>query len=402
MINDNVKSVARVFEILECFERERRLLNATKIAQALNYPQSSTQALLKTMVNLGYLTYDSRVRGYFPTPKVLLKNKWLENSTHTGLLDAMDDLQRMTGETVTLCSYCDMDMQVVEVVSASQPVALHLTPGSRIPLFSSAVGIAFLAHQTDELVDRFIRRAEKLAARDLGPTIERARIKDALNLVRARGAAVGYSLVLEGVGAISAAIRCPISGTPFVLSVGGPDARIATQESNIVKAVRDVIRGQYAIADSSALADSHGHPPGRFLDSMVRPGLERITRSFEAFFDDELRDAGISSKESRVIGLLLTRQVLDAEQLANLTLISGSSLDETLGSLTTKGLITKNQAHYSLTARGRALASALSEKLHSFKANALGPIAAPEAEELQRLLDRLSGWIGDASSAEAR
>ncbi len=163
-------------------------------------------------------------------------------------------------------------------------------------------------------------------------------------------------------------------------------------------------RGQYAIADShpGALVESHGQAPEGFLDSMVRPGLERITRRFEAYFDNELRDAGINSKESRVIGLLLARGALDAEQIANLTLVSGSSLNETFGSLTTKDLITKDQARYSLTASGRTLASKLSEKLHSFKANALGPIAASEAEELQRMLDRLSGWIKAASSGEAR
>jgi flavin reductase (DIM6/NTAB) family NADH-FMN oxidoreductase RutF/DNA-binding MarR family transcriptional regulator len=163
-------------------------------------------------------------------------------------------------------------------------------------------------------------------------------------------------------------------------------------------------RGQYAIADShpSAVVDSHSHPPEGFLDSMVRPGLERITQRFEAYFDNALRDAGINSKESRVIGLLLASDLLDAEQIANLTLVSGSSLIETLELLTTKELIVKNQAHYSLTPRGRTLASSLSEKLRSHKANTLGSIAPSEAEELQRMLDRLSEWIRAASSGETQ
>jgi len=161
-------------------------------------------------------------------------------------------------------------------------------------------------------------------------------------------------------------------------------------------------RGQYAVADShpSAVVDSQSHPPEGFVDSMVRPTLERITQRFEAYFDQELRDAGINSKQSRVIGLLLIRDALEAEQLANLTLISGLSLTETLESLLTKGLITKKLAHYRLTESGEKLASSLSEKLRSYKASALGSIAASEAEELQRMLDQLSGWIKAASSGE--
>jgi len=158
-------------------------------------------------------------------------------------------------------------------------------------------------------------------------------------------------------------------------------------------------RGQYAIADShpSAVVDSGGSSPEGFLDSVVRPGLERITQRFEAYFDSELRDAGINSKESRVIGLLLTSDVLDAEQIANFTLVSGSSLVETLASLTTKELIVKNQVHYSLTPSGRTLASTLSEKMRSSEAKTVAPIPPAEAEALQRMLDRLSEWIRAAS-----
>ena len=162
-------------------------------------------------------------------------------------------------------------------------------------------------------------------------------------------------------------------------------------------------RGQYAIVDShpQAMDDSGGDPRQGFLESTVRPGLERITRRFETYFDNELRDAQIDSKGSRVIGLLLARGTLDAEQIANLTLISGSALDETLGLLVTKQLILKEQAGYALTANGRTLASSLSVKLRAFRSQALGSIQPAEAEELQRTLDRLSEWVQSASSKES-
>jgi len=161
--------------------------------------------------------------------------------------------------------------------------------------------------------------------------------------------------------------------------------------------------GQYAVAEAhpSIVAHSRDHLNKGFLDSTVRPGLESITRRFEACFDDELRDAGINSKESQVIGLLLFRGALDAEEVANLTLVSGSSLDETLESLTVKELIAINQRIYELTASGRMLASSWSDRLRSYKTNALGTIEPEEAETLQRMLDRLSEWIKAAASGSA-
>ncbi len=158
-------------------------------------------------------------------------------------------------------------------------------------------------------------------------------------------------------------------------------------------------RGQYAVSDShpGAVVESRGQPSEGFLNSIVRPGLERITQRFEAYFENELRDAGLNSKQWRVIGLLLASRALVAEQIANLTLVSGSSLVETLESLKTKKLIVEDQAHYSLTPSGRTLASTLSETLRSAEARTLGPIPPAETEALQRMLERLSEWIRAAS-----
>jgi len=386
MVTDNVKSVTRVFQILECFEQERQPLSATTVARILNYPESSTQAVLKTIVNAGYLTYDSQIRAYFPTPKILLKTSWLADANRS-LLNLMEELRNITAETVTLCSYRNTDMQVVRLIHGSHPIALSVQPGDRMPLFASTVGFAFLADQTNAVIERLLRRAQKIASRNSSPAINTRAVKDAIKLVRERGVAVGYGLVLEGVGEIAGALRCPISGATYVLGIGGPDTRIAEREKQIAKAMSETI-------------ESYAHPAQGFLNSTVRPGLERITRRFEAFFENELSDVGINSKESRVIGLLLLKGALSAEEIVNVGLITETSLQGLLGSLRDKDLIITDQDRYSLTANGRVLASSLSEKLRAYRVKALGPITPSEAKDLQHTLDRLSEWIASAATAK--
>src|SRR6185312_9907237 len=75
-----VKSAGRVFEVLELFDAERQAMTATSIARALKYPASSTVALLKSMVSLGYLAYDPNERTYFPTIQLAVISRWLEDS----------------------------------------------------------------------------------------------------------------------------------------------------------------------------------------------------------------------------------------------------------------------------------------------------------------------------------
>ena len=158
--------------------------------------------------------------------------------------------------------------------------------------------------------------------------------------------------------------------------------------------------GEYAVADShpTAVAQSRDNLDQGFLDTTVRPALEGITRRFESFFDEELRDAGISSRESQVLGLLLSVGALSAEEIANQTLVSGSFLEETLESLADKKLVAEDGHNYKLTERGRTLASEWLERLRTYKSQALGSIARDEAEALQRTLARLSEWIDTASS----
>src|SRR3954471_16702946 len=105
-MNDTVvKSAGRVFEVLELFDAERQAMTATAIARALKYPASSTVALLKSMVSLGYLSYDLNDRTYFPTIQLAVISRWLEDSFYVEghLLELMDEIAAATRENIILC-----------------------------------------------------------------------------------------------------------------------------------------------------------------------------------------------------------------------------------------------------------------------------------------------------------
>jgi IclR helix-turn-helix domain len=51
----------------------------TEIARRLNYPPSSTSALLKSLLDLGYLDCDRKARTYVPTARISLVGGWVRN-----------------------------------------------------------------------------------------------------------------------------------------------------------------------------------------------------------------------------------------------------------------------------------------------------------------------------------
>src|SRR5271170_5555942 len=74
-----VKSAARVLAILEYFDDVQRSSTITEISEELGYPQSSTSALMRSLVSLGYLNYDRHARTFVPSTRVALLGSWLNS-----------------------------------------------------------------------------------------------------------------------------------------------------------------------------------------------------------------------------------------------------------------------------------------------------------------------------------
>jgi IclR family KDG regulon transcriptional repressor len=238
-----VKSVGRVFEVLELFEQRRERLTATTVERALGYPQSSTLALLKSMVRLGYLSFDRLDRTYAPTMRVALLGNWVESAFHSGgrLTALLHDLADTTSETICLSVPNDLHMQFTHVRVGSQALVLSVSPGALAPMFRSAIGLVALGGRDEadirEMAVRLNRRT-----RGRTPKIEIESTLAQIRRIRATGHAVGYDLYLVGVGAIAWLLKPDSTGRPIVLSIGGPTERIRMRESALIRAGRQAIR----------------------------------------------------------------------------------------------------------------------------------------------------------------
>ena len=58
------RSATRALDVLELFGQVRRPLRAVEVSRALDMHPSSTNQLLKTMVEAGHLIFDARAKAY--------------------------------------------------------------------------------------------------------------------------------------------------------------------------------------------------------------------------------------------------------------------------------------------------------------------------------------------------
>lgn len=237
-----VKSAGRVFEVLELFRRARRQLSAAEIGQALGYPKSSANALLKSLVTLGYLVMDARTLRYFPSLSVTQLGDWIPSIVLASgdAFEILAEVHAATQETVTLSMQNDLSCRFLRVIPGTFPISLRMTEGFLAPLLTTAVGQSIMSQLSDDeivaLVARHNDRAKRKADR-----LDTGKVLREVGAVRARGYAVAYDAVFPDTGAIAVPFPSDMAGFPMAIGVGGLRERMRRNEGAIYRAVRSSI-----------------------------------------------------------------------------------------------------------------------------------------------------------------
>lgn len=237
-----VKSAGRAFEVLELFRAERRQLTAAEIGQALGYPKSSANALLKSLVSLGYLVLQPGTLRYFPSLSVTRLGDWIPAAVLASgdAFAIISEVHAATQETVTLTVQNDLSVNFLRVIPGTFPISLSMTEGFIAPLFSTAVGTAILSQLPDEAIAALAARANSRTRR----RSEKVDLEATMRIVREarqRGFAVLYDAVFPDTGAIAVPFPSDVEGLPMAVGVGGLRDRIRRNERAILRAIRSAM-----------------------------------------------------------------------------------------------------------------------------------------------------------------
>ena len=239
----SVKSAARVLQIFELFDTMRCPLKVGEIALRLDYPQSSTSVLLRSLVGLGYLASDPVARTFVPTPRIGLLGSWcVTDPMRSGAVHRlMDELSRATGQTIILAGRNGIYAQYFHVVQATRPLRLHVPVGALRMFVWSTAGFVMLQDTPEAEIRALVRRTNAEAK----PSQARIEVAEVLaRIAQARKAGYGFSraLVTPGTGMIC--LRLPIhqaGADPMTICVSGWVETMEAEERKIVQAIRTAI-----------------------------------------------------------------------------------------------------------------------------------------------------------------
>lgn len=217
-----VKSAARVMQIFEYFDDIQAAASVMDVADALGYPQSSTSALLRSLVQLGYLEYDPVTRAYITSPRTALLGAWRSPSFLVAgpILDKMQQLSEQTGDTILLATRNGLYAQYIHVIQAKNPARLHVTLGTVRPLPYSGAGHALLCDLSDDEIISIVTRYNAEHPEQPDKSGPRA-ILDIINQARTSGYAMTTGIQTPGGGIIATSIAQPEGGSSLAIGIGG-------------------------------------------------------------------------------------------------------------------------------------------------------------------------------------
>jgi len=235
------RSATRALDILEYFALMGRPLRAVEIAQALNFHTSSTDQLLKTLVDSAYLMFDAGKKLYYPSPRLVNFGAWLATNYfgEDRICRLLQFVQQESGEIVTLSIRYGSSMQIVDFI---EPVSKAGTVirGGRVPIIASVIGTAFLTLHSDREVIGIVEEICVESDRRLSVAELRGLLAKVGNARRA-GFVSGQAVNDTGPWALAVPLPAPSSGMKMVLGMAGDSPVEQDREKALVELIHRAI-----------------------------------------------------------------------------------------------------------------------------------------------------------------
>ncbi|QIY71624.1 IclR family transcriptional regulator C-terminal domain-containing protein [Streptomyces sp. RLB1-33] len=181
-----IESLARGLTVITAFGEGRAELNLTEVAQATGLARATARRALITLEHLGYVTAHDRV--FRLTPRVL--GLGFPPLSRTSLAEIaaphLTELSQRLHDSVSLAILTGDEIQYTGRVSTSRVMSVHITIGTRLPAYPTALGRVMLA----DLPEPPLTELLPLTPRTI---TDPARLKAVLDRVREEG----YALVDE-------------------------------------------------------------------------------------------------------------------------------------------------------------------------------------------------------------
>lgn len=240
MAKEQVSSILRALEILECFMDVKTEWTLKNLVEELHMPTTTVYRQISTLTDRGYLTQDPIRKSYRVGPRLLLLASTV--LSHSDLRSvARPELEKLSAtvkETINLSVLLDREIFYLDKVETFRSVVCNTKVGTRAPAHATSGGKIMLAHMSEAFVDDYCRYLP-----DMNPLTEKTitspeQLRSELACARLTGFAIDDGEIEPGLICIGAVILGIDQAVLGAVSIAGPTFRMKKELDMMTREVK--------------------------------------------------------------------------------------------------------------------------------------------------------------------
>jgi DNA-binding IclR family transcriptional regulator len=228
-----MQSSEKTLEILEEFLNQPAGITVSKLANLRGLSVSTVHRIVSVLKKKGYVNQRSRRGKYFLGSKffefcnILRTAMKIEDVAHPFL----KKLNRTVGEFVHLTIMKGNKAVDTEQIPASKRLKLQIEfrLGDELPLYCTAVGKIFLAHMTEEELERYFNTTI-IESNTKNTITNPSKLKEQLQVIKKEGVAFDHEEFEVGLSAVASPVKGRNGDVVASIGIAGPTARITTRK----------------------------------------------------------------------------------------------------------------------------------------------------------------------------
>lgn len=268
-MSESSKTVKNALTLLNCFSRSQPVLTASELTRQLKLARTSVIRLLVTLEACGFVEKHPEGIGYriglraFEIGTLFLA----ANPLSFLLMRALDELVEKTQCTAYFAILDKDDIVILNYREGTLPIRFIWQVGDRLPLQTTALGKAMLAHMSSSEIDRHLGNGQALRGLTDKSIRTRAALDEDIATTRERGWGLAREESHAGLTAVGSAILDDAGHPIAAISIScldyPPNPKRLNEFATVVQnTARDVSRkiGEYRNYGSGLSHDSLAMP----------------------------------------------------------------------------------------------------------------------------------------------
>ena len=230
-----LNSLARGFQMLDIVCNNPVSFGLSELAKECGFNISTIQRISYTLQEIGIIDRDLKTKKFRIGPKMIaLASAAMQNIELKKIaFPIMSELSSDINEVVGLGVISGNDLVLIEIILNTQQVLnISLSPGETVPVHTTAMGKAILAHLPQSELDDFLANT-KLTRLTSNTITSIKALKSQLKKVKASGFATAFDESSYGLSSIASPIRDNRGNVIAALSIMIPTIR-ANEDSPII------------------------------------------------------------------------------------------------------------------------------------------------------------------------